>query len=172
MVTALALLLTPPSLADIDGKRHTPTDAKRPSVLMFLGDECPISNAYAPEIGRIVKEYTKKGVRFFFVYPEPEVTVTEARQHQREFGIAAPTILDRKQEWVRFAGATRMPEVAVYAAGGKSVYLGRIDDRYPRLGVKRKEPSRRDLRLTLDALLAGKPIRRTVTPAVGCAIPR
>ena len=38
-------------------------------------------------------------------------------------------------------------------------------------GKRRVEPTRRDLRLALDAILAGKPVSARLTKAVGCYIP-
>jgi hypothetical protein len=51
------------------------------------------------------------------------------------------------------------------------LYRGRIDDRVADFGKRRVEPTRRDLRLALDAILAGKPVPARRTKAVGCYIP-
>jgi hypothetical protein len=50
------------------------------------------------------------------------------------------------------------------------MYLGRIDDRFPDLGVRREEPTTHELRDALDAVLAGKPVETPRTLAVGCFI--
>ena len=51
------------------------------------------------------------------------------------------------------------------------LYRGRIDDRVADFGKRRVEPTRRDLRLALDDILAGKPVQTRLTKAVGCYIP-
>jgi len=51
------------------------------------------------------------------------------------------------------------------------VYHGRIDDRIVALGKRRVEPTTRDLREALDAMLEGKPVPTPVTKAVGCYLP-
>src|SRR5947209_2607840 len=33
-------------------------------VLFFLGNDCPISNAFAPEVARLYREFSGKGVAF------------------------------------------------------------------------------------------------------------
>ena len=70
---------------------------------------------------------------------------------------------------VKFTGATITPEAAV-VVGGKVVYRGRIDDRYVDLGVERPSPTTHDLVDALTAVLAGKPVARATTQAVGCFI--
>jgi hypothetical protein len=70
---------------------------------------------------------------------------------------------------VKFSGATITPE-AVVVANGKVVYRGRIDDRYVEIGVERAAPTTHDLADALTATLAGTPIARPITQAVGCFI--
>ena len=47
---------------------------------------------------------------------------------------------------------------------------GRIDDRYVDFGKQRTEPTVRELRDALQAILAGKPIAVTRTKPIGCDI--
>ena len=79
--------------------------------------------------------------------------------------------MDPQHQLVQLTGATVTPEVAVLTSDGLMPYLGRIDNWYADLGKKRREATRRDLRLVLTALLEGKPIQPARTLAVGCDIP-
>ena len=67
-------------------------------------------------------------------------------------------------------GATVTPEAVVLDAGGKTVYQGRIDDRYAQLGKKRPEPKVLDLEAALAEFVSGKPVTVAKTNAVGCRI--
>src|SRR5690349_2439903 len=58
-----------------------PKGAPVATVLLFVAPDCPISNAYAPEIGRLVDEYGPRGVAFFAVYADPRVSEDDVRQH-------------------------------------------------------------------------------------------
>ena len=58
----------------------------------------------------------------------------------------------------------------MFDAKGRLVYRGRIDNLYADFGKKRFKPTKRDLRDTLDALLAGKRLAKRTTEAVGCYI--
>jgi hypothetical protein len=62
------------------------------------------------------------------------------------------------------------PEAALITPDGKVVYHGRIDDRFRKLGRQVPEPSHRDLRDAVEAVLAGNPVLAPTGPAVGCPI--
>ena len=68
-------------------------------------------------------------------------------------------------------GATRTPEVFVLDDKRVVRYHGRIDDQYL-VGAQRDKPSRRDLAVALDELLAGKPVSQPTTAFTGCRISR
>ena len=163
-----------PALVDIEGRAHGSLgDGKRAaSVLLFLLTDCPVSNRLAPEIGRICAEYAERGAGCFLVYADPDKTAEEVRAHAEAFGHGAlPAILDRDRALTEAAGATITPEAAVYSAAGELVYRGRVNDLYASLGKPRPRPTEHDLRRALDEVLAGKPVTKPRTQAVGCFIP-
>jgi hypothetical protein len=82
-----------------------------------------------------------------------------------------PALLDPAHKVVRAAGATVTPEAAVISPSGTLLYRGRIDDLYLDFGKRRREPTKRDLREALDAILTGKKPALRTTNAVGCFIP-
>ncbi len=162
-----------PRLSDADGVVHSPEAwaTAKAVVFLFVGTECPISNRYSPEINRIVGDYGPRGVLFYAVYADPAVTPDEARRHGREFGYGFPGLLDPAQDLARFTGAEVTPTAVVLTPDRKVAYLGRIDNRYASFGKFRPEPTRRDLRLALDAVLGGKPVTVSRTKAIGCFLP-
>jgi hypothetical protein len=145
-------------------------DGQKATVLFFVMHECPIANGYAPEINRISSEYSTKGVRSFVVYVESDLSPEKVREHARDYGYKT-VVLDPEHRLVRATGATVSPEAVVLAASGELLYRGRIDDRAVDFGKRRVEPTRRDLRLALDAILDGRPVPARQTKAVGCYIP-
>ena len=175
----LCLLLTAlPARAEmlvfetIDGTRVAffAKDGAKAAVLVFIDAECPIANAYQPELRRLQEKFGKKGVRFVLIHADPETDVEKAQTHEKEYGITATVCIDKAHRWVKRTGATVTPEAVVLDATGKTIYKGRIDDRYADLGKKRPEPKVRDLDLALTALLAGQPVKVPKTKAVGCRI--
>ena len=158
------------SLKDLSGKMVDPLakDGRKATVLFFLTTECPIGNLYSPEINRIVGKYKEQGVTCHAVYGHE--TVAEITKHQSEYKLSLGALLDPELKLARLTGATVTPEACVLGPGGRILYRGRIDDRAVKFGTVRLEPRVRDLRLALDAVLAGKPVAQKFTKPIGCYI--
>ena len=162
------------SVPDAKGEMIQPLAGvgNRPAtVLLFITDDCPITNAFAPEINSIVTEYEPRGVAFYAVMVDPWLSPVEAQKYATDFNYKCPVLMDQQHELVKAVGAAVTPEVAVISATGEVVYRGRIDDRYVDFGKKRLDPGRRDLRIALDEVLAGERVTVSRAPAVGCYIP-
>jgi hypothetical protein len=159
-------------LIDLAGRPQRPfrQSDRKATVLFFVLPDCPISNASAPEIQRIVTEYAKKDVASFIVYVDPELSAEDARKHAKEFGFAGSVLCDTRLKLVKQAGATIAPESVVLSPDGEIRYRGRINDLYVDFGKRRAQPSQHDLRDALEAVLAGRPVTRTRTQAIGCPI--
>ena len=160
-----------PAFTGDDGREVRPLadDGRRATVLLFLMRDCPVANATAPEIARLATDFTPAGVRFFGVYATE--TADEIKTHRAEHSLNLTGLMDPDCRLARLTGATRVPQAAVLSPSGELLYLGRIDDRAVRPGVTRPEPTRRDLRLALEAVAAGKIPDPKATPAVGCYLP-
>jgi hypothetical protein len=79
-------------------------------------------------------------------------------------------ICDTQRELVKRTGVRFAPEVVVLGPDGQQRYRGRIDNLYADYGKRRTQPTERDLRDALDAILAGKPVPKETTKAIGCFI--
>jgi len=169
-----AATLAPFSLADTNGGVHTPAEwaVKRAVVLVFVSTDCPLSNRYVPELKRMESAYRARGVAFYAVQGDATVAVEEVRRHAKEFAYTFPYLLDPSESLAAYTGATTTPEVAVLSPHGELLYLGRIDNRLEEFGQERVQVTQFDLRDTLDAVLAGKPVPHPRTKALGCAITR
>jgi len=160
------------AFTDVRGKQHTPFSSGKAKavVFVFLLRDCPVSNVYAPELTRIHKAYSKKGVALYLVHPDRDTDAKAARAHASEYKLSAPVVLDHDHKLTRLAKASVTPEAAVFDAKARLLYHGRIDNLYADFGKKRFKPTQRDLRDTLDALLAGKRLAKRTTEAIGCYI--
>lgn len=168
-----ASLLGTLELQTADGQRIDPlaVGTNKAVVVLFISTDCPISNAYAPEVNRIAAEYAPRGVVLRLVYADGDVTPASAKKHLADFSYTMAAVLDPDQKLAARLGAKVTPEVFVVSAAGSTIYRGRIDDLYPALGKRRPQPTERELRAALDAFLAGKPVAKPVTEAVGCYLP-
>jgi len=139
--------------------------------LVFVLPDCPICNAYMPELNRLHAGFTPRGIGLFIVYADPDVTSERASAHAKEYNMRPLAALDPQHVWIKRAGATMAPQAVVFSPSGEILYRGRIDDQYAGLGKRRTQVTSHDLREALEAILAGQPVPQPRTEAVGCLIP-
>lgn len=162
-----------PAFRDLDDRTWhplRPADGEKGRVLVFVTQDCPVANHYAPEIERLAKEYAGRSIPFLLVQVDPDLTPERAREHARTYNLTLPVLLDPEHKLVERTGAKVTPEAALIAPDGSVAYCGRIDDRFGKLGRQRPEPSRRELRDAIEDLLAGRPIAAARVDAIGCPI--
>jgi hypothetical protein len=160
------------SLTDDTGVVHHPMelgDAKA-AVFIFVEVECPISNSYAPEINRIVGDYSAKGINFYIVYPESGLTADQVKQHATAYGYHCPALMDADHLLVNLFHVAVTADAVVVGRDGRVLYHGRIDDLYLDFGKKRFAATTHELRDALDAVTGDRPVATPVTKAVGCPI--
>jgi peroxiredoxin len=161
-------------LRDAQGGVHTPAEwiGQRAIVLFFVTTDCPVGNSYVPEMNRIHDAYAARGISVYAVQADPAIAEAEVVKYAREFHYGFPLLLDPDQVLVRHTNATVTPQAAVLLPDGKLVYLGRIDNRVVDFGKSRPQATQLDVRLALDALVAGKSVTFSTNKSIGCAIPR
>jgi hypothetical protein len=180
-IAALPILLATAALAhpalqfnlrDTEGISHTPLEwaQARAVVLFFVTTDCPLSNGYAPEMNRIQQAYAPRGVLFYAVQGDTTIPDAEVRRHARDYAYRFPALLDPLLVLARHSGASVTPEAVALSPEGVVLYLGRIDNRVEDFGKTRIQATQFDLRDALDAVLAGRPVPRPRTRALGCAI--
>lgn len=126
---------------------------------------------------RLAKRYAERGVRFYGVHCDPDVSPEAAAKHAKEYGLTFTLLMDHDQLLAGQVGARTMPEAVVIvprpnAPLGQVVYRGRIDNRHTLDGKRRPEPTERDLDAAMDAVLAGRDPSVAETKAYGCPLPR
>lgn len=163
---------TPAGLVGIDGHRHDPRQVPpgRVHVVVFLSDECPIANSYAPTLATLANGWAGRAVDLFLVHVGNSIDADRARAHARTWSLPGTVLLDPRQDLARALDVTRTPEAVVLGHDGL-VYRGRIDDQWRAIGSRSPEPSRHDLRDAVDAALAGRAVPAPHPPAVGCLLP-
>jgi hypothetical protein len=140
-------------------------------VVVFLGQECPVSNVAIPTLNSIAAEFGPRGFSFVGAYVDPTADLPTLRAHAEAYSVGFPAADDRAHRLVKLAGATYTPEVAVFTPQGKRLYRGRIDDRVGDFRSERPVAAHQDLRDALAAIAAGAPIPSDGRHGFGCAIP-
>jgi hypothetical protein len=138
--------------------------------MFFITTDCPIANSFAPEINRIIADYTPRGVAFNMVYTDIGQPPEMVRRHVSEYGYKSPVQLDTGRVLSRQHGITVTPEAVVLGVDDRRVYRGRIDDRYLAPGQYRLKPTTRELRDAIEAVLEGRPVPVAETKAAGCPL--
>jgi len=160
-------------LPDLDNRPVDPflaAESSRAIVFLFASVDCPISNRYAPVVQRLYETFSKQGVAFWLIYPNPSDSPAAIREHLKAFNYPVHPLRDPNHDLVKLTGVIVTPEVALYDRARALVYHGRIDDRYVSLGLERPAATRQDLAEALTATLAGGRVRDAATQAVGCFI--
>jgi len=160
----------PAKLIDTRGRVVIPiADPKTAgSVLIFVIDGCPIARSYSAEINRIQAKFAAQKIPIFLVFSEKGLTKSAVNALTKDFGLKPPAIINHA--FANQAGVKAVPTAVLYDRRGQVKYHGRIDDRFPALGVQRK-PRRADLQIAIDQFLAGKPISVPKTTVIGCVLP-
>jgi hypothetical protein len=153
--------------SDLSGHTWQSADLRqnKASVFFFVSTECPIANLYTPRMVEIAKTYASKGVGFFLVDANREDTPAALRKYAAERGVVFPLVKDETLALADGLIADHTPEAVVLDGQGVVRYRGRIDDNRDRARI-----IRHDLQEALEAMLAGKPVLRPRTLAVGCTI--
>jgi hypothetical protein len=141
------------------------------TVFLFVTTDCPVSNAYAPEIKRLSDQYTKLKVPFYLVYADADLKPADLKKHYADYKHKCPAVRDPKHELVKLTGAGNTPEAAVVLPDGKVVYHGRIDNLYADYGKPRFAPTSHDLKDVLEAVIRKQKITPRTTEVIGCPIP-
>jgi thiol-disulfide isomerase/thioredoxin len=138
-------------------------------VLVFVRTDCPVSNRYAPTIQRLSAEHAGKAT-FWLVYPSKSESAEAIRKHEREYGYKISALRDPQHVLVKESHVEITPEVAVFDAGRRLVYHGRIDNLYEDIGRARSAPTTHELEDAIAAGLGGKHLVTNATHGVGCYI--
>ena len=131
-------------------------------VVLITSTVCPYANRFAAHVRELAESYGPRGVLFVGVNSNNWESRQEIIDDARERGFSFPMIKDEGHVIADRLGADRTPEAFLVDATGRLRYRG---------WVKSKQESP-DLQHALDAVLEGRPVRRPVTKAFGCAVDR
>ena len=169
---AVALLGASLQIRAIDGTLLRPLEPSGvANVLFFVATDCPVSNAYAPEIQRVCTAYRSKGIACALVYEDVGVKADTVRRHIADHHYAhIPAAIDADASLAARVNASVTPETVVVDRLGAVRYRGRIDNFYVAFGRSRQVVTVHDLRDALDAVIAGKSVAAPATEPIGCFI--
>jgi thiol-disulfide isomerase/thioredoxin len=169
------------NLPGVDGKAHSLKDygSSKILVVIFSCNHCPVAQMYEKRIKQLVTDYQGQGVAVVVIMgndPKAEklseygytdvgdsFADMKARAAYRNFNY--PYLYDGATQAVALKyGPTATPHAFIFDQQRILRYEGRIDS-----NQREQLATKHEARDAIDALLAGKPIAVTDTPAVGCS---
>ena len=144
-------------------------DAPVATVIYFATVECPLVRRYMPAVGELALSYANRGVVTLVVNVGTGDAFVDAAAPVVEHAPSAVFGWDASHDLARACGIARTGTVVVLDGGRKLRYRGRLDDLHGLAG-SRSAPTREDLRLALEELLAGRPIEVSETTVAGCLL--
>ena len=170
---ALGSPAPPFSLPGVDGETHSldAFAAAKALVVVFSCNHCPYVIAYEERLVRLASEYQPRGAQFIAINANDPNThasdgFDEMKVRAAERGFPFPYCQDRSQDIARAFGATRTPEVFVFAGDRTLAYAGAIDDQWQ----DENAVSTTYLADALEAILAATAPTDAETFPVGCTI--
>ena len=156
-------------LPDVDGNDHSlaASKGKYATVLIFIGVQCPVSNAYNERMEKLAQDYKARGINVIGINANSTESATDVKAHAASHNLTFLILKDNGNKLADALGAAHTPEAYVLDASNKIIYRGRIDNA--------KEAARAttsELRDAMDAVLAGKAVAKSSVPAFGCSIKR
>ncbi len=159
-------------LKDYLGQEHRLADYQESKlvVLAFLGTECPLAKLYASRLQSLADEFSED-LSILGVNPNVQDSPTEIAAYARRHGVHFPILKDLGNQLADRLEVVRTPEVILLDRERKICYRGRVDDQFV-IGITRDAPSRDDLRIAIDELLAERTVTVAKTEPIGCLIGR
>jgi peroxiredoxin len=163
------------SLPDVrDGKTHTTQSLIGPKglLVMFICAHCPFVKHVEQQLARIGVDYQKSGIGIAGISSNdaasyPGDSPANLAKQAQVLGFTFPYLYDETQKVARAYDAACTPDFFLFDGAGKLVYRGQLDASRPGNGIP---VTGKDLRVALDAVVAGQPISADQHPSVGCNI--
>lgn len=140
-------------------------------VIVFLGTQCPINNAYLSRLAELHKEYAGKEVQFLAINANEHDTPQTIAEHAKRHKLPFPVLRDEGHRAADRLGAQRTPEALILDGRRVIRYQGRIDDQFG-IGYQRPKATKHDLVEALEEVLAGKAVTQPKSAVAGCIIAR
>src|ERR1700733_11047495 len=169
------------NLPGIDGKTHSLADYSSSKVLVviFNCDHCPIASMYEKRIKQLVSDYGSRSVSIVVIMGNDPKAIHLSEKGHTDLGDTLPEmklraayrhfnypyLYDGDTQAVALKyGPTATPHAFIFDQQRILRYEGRIDS-----NQREELATKHEARDAIEALLAGKAVPVTDTPAVGCS---
>ncbi|HEX7619092.1 MAG TPA: thioredoxin family protein [Verrucomicrobiae bacterium] len=174
--TMLPLGTTAPDfrLPDTNGKTAALADFKDKAALLviFMCNHCPYVKHIRGGLAQLARDYLPRGAAIVGINSNdaanyPEDSPAKMKEEVKSAGYLFPYLYDETQAAAKAYRAACTPDIYLFDKNRKLVYRGQFDDSRPGNGIP---VTGKDLRVALDAVLAGKPVSPDQKASIGCNI--
>ena len=138
-------------------------------VYVFLAPKCPICQDYSLKLKELNDSYAADGFTFIGVFPNDHSSEEDIEAFKEKYAI--PFELRKgDKSLARELGASITPEVFIVNSEKETLYSGRIDNTYFRVGGRRTNTTTNDLEEAILSIKNNQPIAVANTQAIGCII--
>lgn len=169
-------------LKDIDGVEHKAAGLKgKITVVDFFSITCHVHAAWNDRLAALQQDFASQGVSFLFIDSnvqeigeKPPATepgkqaFDNIRQHLKDKSLPFSVLVDHGNIVADLFAARTTPQVYVFAADGKLVYRGLVDN--DQQGSKAERTSY--VRSVLTKLVVGEKVEPSSNKSIGCSIKR
>jgi thiol-disulfide isomerase/thioredoxin len=145
-------------------------------LVMFVCVHCPYVKYVEEELARISKDYEGRigmvAISSNDVEGYPQDGPEEMKKQAERLGWRFPYLFDETQEVARAYDAACTPDFFLFDGGMMLVYRGQLDESRPRRGDAGNDVpvTGKDLRVAMDAVIAGKRPDTNQRTSLGCSI--
>ncbi len=144
---------------------------KKGLVVLWMCNHCPYVVGSVERINALAAETSAKGIGWIALcsnsaQTHPEDSAEKMSEYAKKWSLPFPYLRDESQDVARAYGVERTPEIFLLDAKGVCVYEGALDDSPKDASAVKDRP----LKDAIEDVLAGRPVRRPQTHAIGCSI--
>ncbi len=146
-------------------------EGRRGAVVLWMCNHCPYVVGSADRITALARETMARGMGWIAVCSNdaenyPEDSALKMAEYSKKWALPFPYLRDESQSVARAYGVERTPEIFLLDARGVCVYEGAFDDSPKDANAVKDRP----LKDAIEDVLAGRPVRRPQTSAIGCSV--
>jgi peroxiredoxin len=165
----------PFSLPDVVSKHPVSLDTfagRKALLVMFICHHCPFVKHIKDELARLGRDYAGTELGIVGISSnDPAVSSEDSpeglAQMAADWGLTYPVCYDETQAVAKAYLAACTPDIFLFDADRRLAYRGQLDDSRPGNG---KPVTGADLRVAIDAVLAGRAVNARQVPSLGCNI--
>ena len=145
---------------------------KKALLVMFICRHCPYVQHVKEELARLGRNYAGTEIGIVAISANdatgyPDDAPDQLAAMAKELGFTFPFCYDESQQTAKAYTAACTPDFFLFDATGRLIYRGQLDDSRP---GNNKPVTGKDLRVAIDAVLAGTPVSPDQKASIGCNI--